>query len=138
MCKDEGKMRDKITPPAPLSTDQGICSTFYMKMYRYIVHNCGRPWEKFLKCIFRFLHLLIRGLIKALSPEQAISVLFLQKCTTKLWVVIRQREEYFRSISQIFTPTNQGLVERLSTNSNLAIRNNFSLEMYSCIQYVAP
>ena len=40
-----------------------------MKMYRYMVHDSSTPWEEFLKGIFKFLHLLIRELIKGLSPN---------------------------------------------------------------------
>ena len=62
-----------------------------MKMYDFIVHNSSAPQEEFLKSIFRFLHLLIRELIKLLSANWAILVLFI---------------ECFESIFDNFTPTN--------------------------------
>ena len=41
-------------------------------MYYYVVHNGSAPWWKFLENISKFQQLLIRGLIKDLSPGQAI------------------------------------------------------------------
>ena len=45
-------------------------------MYHYIVHDTSKSQKKFLKSVFRFLHLLIRGLINQLSPDQAIFYTF--------------------------------------------------------------
>ena len=41
-------------------------------MYHYIVHDSSTPWVEFSESIFKFSHLLIRGLIKGLSPNYAI------------------------------------------------------------------
>ena len=43
--------------------------TFSMEIYHYIVHSSSAPYDKFLENIFKFSHLLIRGLIKGLSPN---------------------------------------------------------------------
>ena len=43
-----------------------------MEMYHYVVHSIRVLLEKFLESIFRFSHLLIRGLIKGLIPNWAI------------------------------------------------------------------
>ena len=48
-----------------------------MKMYRYIVHDSSTPCKKSWKGIFELLHLLIRGLIKGLSPNWPIFSTFL-------------------------------------------------------------
>ena len=40
-------------------------------MYFYVVRISSAPWKKFLESIFRFLHLLIMGLIKGFSPNLA-------------------------------------------------------------------
>ena len=36
------------------------------------MHSSSTPYDKFLESIFKFSHLLIRGLIKGLSPNYAI------------------------------------------------------------------
>ena len=41
-------------------------------MYHYTVHNDRTPKDTFLKSLSKSSHLLIRGLIKGLSPSKAI------------------------------------------------------------------
>ena len=41
-------------------------------MYGYIVLDSSTSWEEFLESIFKFPHLLIRGLVKGLSTNEAI------------------------------------------------------------------
>ena len=48
-----------------------------MKMNSFIVHDGSAPYKVLLKNIFKFSHLLIRGLNKGLSPNQAILSTFL-------------------------------------------------------------
>ena len=57
-------------------------------MCGYIVHNSSISCEGYIESTFRISHLLLRELIKELSPNQTILVLFLEKCTTKLCTVI--------------------------------------------------
>ena len=49
-------------------------------MYRYIEDTSSTPWEKYFEkyfgSIFEFSHLLIRGLIKGLSPNLTIFCMF--------------------------------------------------------------
>ena len=40
-----------------------------MKMDRHILHDSSGQVEEYLKSIFRFSHLIIRGLSKGLSPN---------------------------------------------------------------------
>ena len=46
-----------------------IFSTFSTEIYYYIVHNGSTSKEKPLESLFKFSHLVIRGLIKGLSPN---------------------------------------------------------------------
>ena len=46
--------------------------TFAIEMYYHIVHNGSIPWVKFLETFFKFSYLLIRGLMKGLSPNLPI------------------------------------------------------------------
>ena len=48
-----------------LSTDWANYSTLTTKMYGYIVLDSSTLWEEFLKIIFKFSHLLIKGLIES-------------------------------------------------------------------------
>ena len=41
-------------------------------MYPHVVFNGSASWKKFLESILKFSHLIIRGLIKGLSPNNAI------------------------------------------------------------------
>ena len=41
-------------------------------MNRFIVHDGSAPCKELLRSIFKFSHLLIRGLIKGLSPNLSI------------------------------------------------------------------
>ena len=66
------------------------------------MHDSSKVWEEYLKSIFEFPHLLIRGLIKGLSPNQAIYNTF----SVEIHYLIvhsdsKQREEYFKSILKI-------------------------------------
>ena len=68
-------------------------------MYGYIVHNSSIVWEKFSKSIFEFSRLLIRRLIKGLSPNYAIYSTF----SAEIHYLIvhgdsKQLKEYFESI----------------------------------------
>ena len=76
-------------------------------MHYYILHSDSKRWDKYFKSIVRFSHLFIRGLIKGLSPNHAISSI----CSVEIHYYIvqsdsKQWEEYFKSIFEIFTPTN--------------------------------
>ena len=55
-----------------LSSNYAVFSTFSVEMYHCFVHNGCTPQEESLESIFKFSHLLIRGLIKGLSPHYAI------------------------------------------------------------------
>ena len=62
--------------PGNLEISQGIeyklyaiFCTFAIEMYYHIVHNGSIPWVKFLESFFKLSYLLIRGLMKGLSPN---------------------------------------------------------------------
>ena len=62
--------------PGNLEISQGIeyklyaiFCTFAIEMYYHIVHNGSIPWVKFLESFFKLSYLLIRGLMKRLSPN---------------------------------------------------------------------
>ena len=62
--------------PGNLEISQGIeyklyaiFCTFAIEMYYHIVHNGSMAWVKFLERFFEFSYLLIRVLIKGLSPN---------------------------------------------------------------------
>ena len=59
-----------------------------MKLYPYILHDSSTPCNKLLGGIFEFSHLLLRELIKGLSPNWSILVLVLMKCSIVLCIVI--------------------------------------------------
>ena len=65
-----------ILAPGNLEISQGIeyklyaiFCTFAIEMYYHIVHNGSIPWVKFLESFFKLSYLLIRGLMKGLSPN---------------------------------------------------------------------
>ena len=65
--------------PGNLEISQGIeyklyaiFCTFAIEMYYHIVHNGSIPWVKFLESFFKLSYLLIRGLMKGLSPNLPI------------------------------------------------------------------
>ena len=49
-------------------------STLAIKMYRYIVNNSSTLLEGFLESIFKFSHLIIRGLIKGIGSTLEILI----------------------------------------------------------------
>ena len=62
--------------PGNLEISQGIeyklyviFCTFAIEMYYHIVHNGSIPWVKILESFFKLSYLLIRGLMKELSPN---------------------------------------------------------------------
>ena len=62
--------------PGNLEISQGIeyklyaiFCTFAIEMYYHIVHNGSIPWVKILESFFKLSYLLIRGLMKGLSPN---------------------------------------------------------------------
>ena len=62
--------------PGNLEISQGIeyklyaiFCTFAIEMYYHIVHNGSIPWVKFLESFLKLSYLLIRGLMKGLSPN---------------------------------------------------------------------
>ena len=59
-----------------LSTKCGFYSTLSMTLYHYIIHDSSTSWEEFLKSMFKFSHLLIRALIKGLSPVNYERILY--------------------------------------------------------------
>ena len=68
-------------------------------MYCYIVHDSGTSRVEFLESIFKFSHLIIRGLIKGFNPNYAISSTF--HLDLKNYIVpsdSKQREDYLKGI----------------------------------------
>ena len=62
--------------PGTLEISQGIeyilyaiFCTFAIEMYYHIVHYGSIPWVKMLESFFKLSYLLIRGLMKGLSPN---------------------------------------------------------------------
>ena len=66
--------------------------------------------------MFKFSHLLIRELIKGLSPSQVICSTFSREIHYIGVQSDSKQEEYYERIIDIFTPTNQGLIQGLSPN----------------------
>ena len=64
-----------------LSINYAIFCTFSIEMY--YLHNCSIPWVKFLECIFKLFHLLIRGWMKGLSQLFKYCCLSIQKDFSK-------------------------------------------------------
>ena len=65
-----------ILAPGNLEISQGIeyklyasFCTFAIEMYYHIVHNGSILWVKILESFFKLSYLLIRGLMKGLSPN---------------------------------------------------------------------
>ena len=52
-----------------LTTNWMLYNTLSMKMYSYFMHDSSTPLEDTLKSIFKFSHMLIRVLVKGLSPN---------------------------------------------------------------------
>ena len=52
-----------------LTTNQAIYSTSFLEMYHYIMHDSSISYEEYLESFFTFSHLLIRALIKGLTPN---------------------------------------------------------------------
>ena len=70
-----------------------------------LVRDSSMPCEEYSESIFRFSHLLIRELIKELSPNQAIcSRLVGEIHYLSVHSDCKQQEEYLLSIFEIFTP----------------------------------
>ena len=73
-------------------------------MHSNIVNNGRKPWEEFFE--INSSHLLIRGLIKGLSPNKAIFNTFsieIHHCI--VYNDSKPSKEFFKSSFEIFTPT---------------------------------
>ena len=67
-----------------MSIHYAIFCTFAIEMYYHIVHNGSVPWVKFLESFFKLSYLLIRGLMKGLSPN----LLIFSSSSTEMHVLV--------------------------------------------------
>ena len=52
-----------------LSTNKAVYSTSIIEMYVYMMRNSSMPCEEYSESMFRFSRLLLRELMKGLSPN---------------------------------------------------------------------
>ena len=86
-------------------------------MYSYIVHDGISSREEVLKIIFKFSHLLIRGLIKGLSASLATySTLSMKMYRYIVLGSSTPTDEFLKSIFKFSELLIRGLIKGLSTN----------------------
>ena len=94
--------RELVSLPTP---NQAIFSNSILEMYNYIVH--GKTCIEFCKNIKKVWQLLLWDLLSNYVLIRLFLVLFLQKCTIVLCLVIVNYKRNHRKHFQIFTTTHQ-------------------------------